>query len=507
MSLVLTWFSPEFIGIVCDGRSSLRDEVGNLEPFREDRHKVHYLSSEIAIASTSYHTIGSSLSSLAKEFADARQDDPGLFEALRGFVPRALLALHADAKILGKTEGMAVMLLGYDALQQRMRLLTFIAAGKGENCLEFFEESASSVCAIGNPDAAALAGEICGELPSPTVDCVLPLLEYVAISVADRVPWSINKNLRSGLILRPGAPGVPSASKSVFPGFEMASSVPERGDELAAELADGATFKRLLHIHADNTLHASTALLNQGSVAQVSANTFSYTSTTTSITWSWTAFTVYAPDGSTVAVAAGSQTFSSLASSTTYYFGIYVTLAGATAHVVLSDVSSGVARESLAQIVQIVNGDGNVPVTANVAATTTASGTGGGGGGAPTCFSPNTKVQTRRGNVSFSELRAGDFVLTARGTWREVVFVTCLDYEGPMLDMGGGELVTPTHLFLSGNKWLPVEELNLFERTHYKGTIHNAHLETEKGDEGHAPDTEHSYTLSNGHLAHNFITY
>ena len=127
MSLVLTWFSPDFIGVVCDGRSSLRGEDGNLVPFREDCHKVLHLSSRIAIAATGDHN-SQRISSLAQQFADARQDDPGLFKALGEFVPSALLALHADAKALFKREGVAVMLLGYDALQRSAILALILQA-------------------------------------------------------------------------------------------------------------------------------------------------------------------------------------------------------------------------------------------------------------------------------------------------------------------------------------------------------------------------------------------
>ncbi len=50
---------------------------------------------------------------------------------------------------------------------------------------------------------------------------------------------------------------------------------------------------------------------------------FSYTSTTTSITWSWTAGTLYRMDGTSTAVGSGSQTVTGLSNTTTYNFGIY----------------------------------------------------------------------------------------------------------------------------------------------------------------------------------------
>jgi hypothetical protein len=258
----------------------------------------------------------------------------------------------------------------------------------------------------------------------------------------------------------------------------------------------------------------STFLSGQGSIANVSADTFSYSSTTTSVTWSWTAFTIYCPDGSTISVGTtGSPAaFTGLTLSTTYYFGMYATLNGdgtATAHVVKSDVSSGTAVQSLAQVVQVVNADGNVPIWVNRTAATPASGTGGGsgGGGSMSCFSPNTRVKTQRGDIPIVDVKPGeDYSPNARGTKRVVTAVTCRDYDGPALDMGNDELVTPEHLFLHEGKWVRVDSLGLYPVVHYKGTIHNLHIETETDDDGTQPDTGHSYTLANGHVAHNVET-
>jgi hypothetical protein len=238
MSLVVTWFSPDFIGIVCDGRISRRDERGNLVPIEENSSKAWRLSERIVLASTG-SSIGRTLFQRARAFADSRQDDPDLFKALAEYLPATLRALNAAAEtLLQGYEGAAVMLLGYDALQERMRILTFIAGDEG---IEVFEESLAGGYAIGNKKASPLAAQICERLPPPTVDGVLPLLEHVAILVANHVP-SVNKNLRSGVILRPGAHGGSVASKS-FPGLDARLS---DSDRLATALADGSTFARPL---------------------------------------------------------------------------------------------------------------------------------------------------------------------------------------------------------------------------------------------------------------------
>ena len=140
--------------------------------------------------------------------------------------------------------------------------------------------------------------------------------------------------------------------------------------------------------------------------------------------------------------------------------------------------------------------------------TTSAGGGGTGGGGlGDGCFSLNTKIKTQRGDVPFSELRTNeDYVLTARGTWKPIEYLTIRHYKGLMCDMGNGELSTLGHLTLLESDWKRMEVLGdaLVE---FDGTIHNIHLRCEPGDDGTAPDTEHSYTLANGRVVHNFNTY
>lgn len=282
-------------------------------------------------------------------------------------------------------------------------------------------------------------------------------------------------------------------------------TVSANGIEAHSDILDtGTTFRRVSNVASDNTFHASTVFNNQGSLVGFSKNAFSYSATTTSITWSWSAFSIYMPDGSVVSVSAGSAAaFTGLSASHSYHFGLYVTLSGPTVHVALSTQSSGTAKETVQNITQIFQADGNVAVNVDAVASTPASGSGGGGGGSDSCFSPNTKIKTQRGDVPIVEVVPGDFVLTARGTWRAVERVTTKPYSGPALDIGGGEIVTPRHEFLVHGKWQHAGELG-YHQVEYSGTIHNIHVLTAPDDDTTAADTEHSYTLANGVRAHNF---
>lgn len=273
----------------------------------------------------------------------------------------------------------------------------------------------------------------------------------------------------------------------------------------------------------------STALNSQGSICTISDYTFSYTSTSSTITWSWTAFDVYCPDGSTYAVAAstGSATtytnvsttvsgttpmkWTGLAASATYYFTPFVILNSNGTGTVAMMITGG-SQPSLTQQVQNCNADGCTPCSASifVTAMTGASGggTGGGSGGGSghACFSPNTKVKTQRGDIAIIDLIAGeDKVLTARGTWKGVLEVTTRSWSGAMLDMGADELSTLGHLVKNGT-WKRMAELGRFSVVRYEGTIHNLHVHCDWEDDGSELDTEHSYTLANGLVVHNIQT-
>ena len=131
---------------------------------------------------------------------------------------------------------------------------------------------------------------------------------------------------------------------------------------------------------------------------------------------------------------------------------------------------------------------------------------GGGGQGGDTCFSPNTLVVTRRGKVALKDIVPfKDEVKTARGTWRNVLFVPGSFYKGPALDMGDGEIVTPGHSFLSDYTWKKAKELGIFKEVDYDGVILNLFVEADLDDDGSAWDTEHSYKLGNGRFVHNTL--
>lgn len=155
----------------------------------------------------------------------------------------------------------------------------------------------------------------------------------------------------------------------------------------------------------------------KGSTPSSNNGTLSYTSTTTSITWTWTGIVIYRADGSTTSISNGSKAFTGLTAGTPYWFYPYV---------METDLSVNFAggantAQSLAQG-QVMNAQYNIPLSAgSMKVTTPASGTGGGsgGGGGNGCLHPSQKVWTGRGMVEADDLVKGDILFTPSG-WQAI---------------------------------------------------------------------------------------
>ena len=160
---------------------------------------------------------------------------------------------------------------------------------------------------------------------------------------------------------------------------------------------------------------------------------------------------------------------------------------------------------------QASNLQGVIPITNGaISAVPTSGGSGGaggsGGGGGGGCFSPNTKVVTKRGDIRIDEITTDDYVLTAAKTWVKVAQVLAHDWADPLLDMGNGERVTYRHSVLDGQHW--EKACNLFGGSQpYSGKVWNLLTAVDEPEEiSYNPITEHSYTLANGCVVHNGVS-
>jgi hypothetical protein len=192
-----------------------------------------------------------------------------------------------------------------------------------------------------------------------------------------------------------------------------ASLGPNQGWSLDDQVTDGANYARIAAaaLTAGKLDPTKSGVLMKGSLPPTWSGAFTYTSTTSSITWSWSGLSILRADGTATSIPNGSLAVSSLAPGATYYFYPYWDDAllslnwvaggsGSPANAQAAKTNSAAQQQSL---------QGRIPLSqgAMVAATTT-SGTGGGSG---SCLRAGSLVITReRGTVSIETCRAGEHV-------------------------------------------------------------------------------------------------
>lgn len=160
----------------------------------------------------------------------------------------------------------------------------------------------------------------------------------------------------------------------------------------------------------------------------------------------------------------------------------------------------------------------NAPIAVNVIGVSNGSVTSNGGGSSSGysgktgvnggCFTARTLIKTDKGPKPICEVEAGDLVLTAKGTWRPVIARISHEAEPRVLHvMPDGSKVTYKHQILVDGVWIPAGEV-------YKETVECDEKvytlsvsSSEPESTGHAPDTEHSFTLENGIIATNIMLF
>ncbi len=204
MSIVVSLKQKNFAGVACDGRLSRRRADGGLVAITEDHYKFRVLMPDIVLAATGSEFIELHLSRSAEDFVQKRLDDENLFQELAALLPLQLRALHAQAKRHFGTgyEGTIGMLLGFDAAERRIRRMVWQARGEE---LDYWEDD-EATSSMGNEDATPLGLGLMEQAardlgPNAPPDRVLPALELVVGRVSDAVPHSVNRNVRSYLIV------------------------------------------------------------------------------------------------------------------------------------------------------------------------------------------------------------------------------------------------------------------------------------------------------------------
>jgi hypothetical protein len=237
---------------------------------------------------------------------------------------------------------------------------------------------------------------------------------------------------------------------------------PNQGWSLDNQITDGSNFARVSStaLTAGKLDPTKPGVLMKGSVPPTWSGVLTYISTTTSITWSWTALTIARADGSSTSIPNGSLAVNGLTPATTYYFYPYwddIALAlqwvaggaGSPANAQTAKTNSAAQQQSL---------QGRIPLSQGaMVAATTASGTGGGsGGGSGSCLRAGTMVITKeRGVVTVESCKVGEHlrspgVATGTESWTSILDLQVRDADTFIrLHFSNAEAldVTPHHIF------------------------------------------------------------
>lgn len=120
------------------------------------------------------------------------------------------------------------------------------------------------------------------------------------------------------------------------------------------------------------------------------------------------------------------------------------------------------------------------------------------GGDELPCFSGNVRVRVPGGYVAFNTLRkSGSLFQIVNETGVHAAELVIHEHDGPMIDMGQGELVTLDHMMKNGASWRrAAAHFSNRPRVQFKGEVFNLHILS--------PDpADHHYVLANGEVAHN----
>jgi len=240
-----------------------------------------------------------------------------------------------------------------------------------------------------------------------------------------------------------------------------ASLGPNQGWDLDNQISDGADYARVVSaaLTAGQVDLSKAGTLMKGSVPPTWSGSFTYVSTTSSITWSWSGLTILRADGTTTTAANGSVALSGLSPGTTYYFYPYWDEVASALEWVLGGTGSPAyaqsAKTNYAAQQQALQG--RIPLSQGaIAAATTTSGTGGGsGGGSGSCLRAGSIVLTREcGTVAIETCRVGDH-LRCPGpgggeSWTRIIRLEIRDADTFLrLHFSNAESldVTPHHIF------------------------------------------------------------
>ena len=195
-------------------------------------------------------------------------------------------------------------------------------------------------------------------------------------------------------------------------------------------LNDGALYARVVEtaltsnqIDSTKSGFRSTYGSVPSTVVGNTASIFSYTSTSTTAAISWSSFTLYFSDGTTVTVSSGSQSVTGLTAGTYFYYPYVASGATTVSFVTGGSGSPGILfSPQNATAAQTQNGQSVTALSVGSVTIVVMTGGSGSGGGSGRCIKSSMKVMHReRGIVSIGSCGIGDFILSRNGEYTEIV--------------------------------------------------------------------------------------
>lgn len=199
-------------------------------------------------------------------------------------------------------------------------------------------------------------------------------------------------------------------------------------------------------------------IITKGSIPPSLSTAFTYSSTTTSITWSWASLQILRSDGTVTSPSNGSYAVTGLVSSTAYkFYPYYDEISGSVQFVVGQSGNTGSPAAaytvSTNACAQQQNLQSRIPLSNGpVSGSTPASGlSSGGDGGSGVCLWHRSVVMHReRGVVELHTCQVGDWILGRKGRWTQIQFLKSAPCDTwVVIELSNGETIrcTPTHHF------------------------------------------------------------
>ena len=259
-----------------------------------------------------------------------------------------------------------------------------------------------------------------------------------------------------------------------------------------------------ISIDGDAIYTVSTLLNGQGGMVPNQAFSISYSSTSTSISLSWSSASLLRADGSTLSVSSGTQNYTSLTPSTTYWIYAYINVIAGTIGFANGSPPGTSSNSTTAAQAGL---DGRVPLTPISVALPASGGgpSGSGGDGGSTCPEAAELVEVQgKGQIRAGDVQAGDWIKGYSFTQQQEVYrfvLSVVSRPCASWRMVNAYRVSPCESVYFNNQWMAAFRV---PGATIDTMIGDKILITVQADE----DNEHNYYLVGGQeplLIHNFI--